>query len=100
MTHTLISLRTLELGSNQLPNTFAELRDRLRDLVLWSSLVPSDAGIGSDDTDSKPKAGFVRSGVSSQYPKRPGGRTSQVTLKHGEASVLEWLVFQLKRVGL
>ena len=39
-------------------------------------------------------------GVSSQYPKRPGGRTSQVTLKHGEASVLEWLVFQLKRVGL
>jgi hypothetical protein len=62
MTHTLISLRTLELGSSQLPNTFAELRDQLRDPVLWSSLVPSDAGIGSDDTDSKPKAGLVRSG--------------------------------------
>ena len=55
-------MRTLELGSSQLPNTFAELRDRLRDLVLWPILVPSDAGIGSDDTDSKPKAGFVRSG--------------------------------------
>jgi hypothetical protein len=39
-------------------------------------------------------------GVSSQYPKRPGGRTSQVTLRHGEPSVLEWLVFQLKRVSL
>jgi hypothetical protein len=62
MTHTLISLRTLELGSSQLPNTFAKLRDRLRNPVLWSSLVPSDAGIGSDDTDSKPKAGLVRSG--------------------------------------
>jgi len=55
-------LRTLELGSSQLPNTFTELRDQLRDPVLWSSLVPGDAGIGSDDTDSKPKAGFVRSG--------------------------------------
>jgi hypothetical protein len=31
-------------------------------------------------------------GVSNQYPKRPGGRRSQVTLRHGESSVLEWLV--------
>ena len=28
-------------------------------------------------------------GVSNQYQKRPGGRTSQVTLRHGEPSVLK-----------
>jgi hypothetical protein len=103
---------------------------------------PSDAGIRSGDTDSKPKVGFVRNGhrgwcskgynlslgrsaedtddfqsergnrkssrllftvrrveSSVNTPKRPGGRTSWVTLKYGEPSVLEWLVFQLKRIS-
>jgi len=39
-------------------------------------------------------------GVSSQYPRRPGGRTSQVMLRHGEPSILEWPVFQRKHISL